>query len=446
MIGPFMSVVVRAPAGRGEATAGMTVSGSPGPIPPGERVELLDALRGLAILGIFVINLHAFSEWSTISASEQAELPTAAADPAVFLLMTLLAQGKFFSLFSLLFGIGFAVQMLRAEEKGVDFAPRFRRRLWVLLGIGMVHLCFVWYGDILVLYALLGFLLIPVRRFGDRPLLMAAAALILAPMAVHTMIVLSGGALDPGAPLRALAVRVDAQFGIETADYPWLLGRLGWVEFFQVNAAGPFWRFSAFLQESRATKVFGMFLIGFVAARRLIFRDIAAHRALLRRVLVAGLALGLTANLVWLWIRIGLSPAFVSWTGVAETVGYALGVAPLALAYAAGFALLWEQPWWHRQLLRLAPAGRMALTNYLMQSVIGIALFYGIGLGWTGRVGPALVLPLVVLIFVAQVQLSAVWLRRFRYGPVEWLWRSLTYGQWQRLRAGERAAAVGVGP
>jgi len=416
-----------------------------GPIPAAERVELLDALRGLAILGIFVINLHAFSEWSAISASEQAGLPTAAVDPAVFLLMTLLAQGKFFSLFSLLFGIGFAVQMLRAEEKGVDFAPRFRRRLWVLLGIGMVHLCFVWYGDILVLYALLGFLLIPVRRLGDRPLLIAAAALILVPVAVHSMIVLSGGVLNPGTPLRVVAVGVDAHFGIQMEDYPWILGRLGWVEFFQVNASGPLWRFAYFLEESRAAKVFGMFLIGFVAARRLIFRDIDAHRAVLSRVLVAGLALGLVANTVWLWIRIG-SPPSESWTGVAETMAYALGVAPLALAYAAGFALVWQRPWWRRQLQRLAPAGRMALTNYLMQSVIGIALFYGIGLGWTGRVGPALVLPMVIIIFVAQVQLSALWLHHFRYGPVEWLWRSLTYGQWQRLRADERAAAVGASP
>jgi uncharacterized protein len=405
-----------------------------GPIAPAQRVELLDALRGFALLGIFVINLQGFSGWPFLAAEQQTSLGTAFADPALYFLTMTLVEGKFYSLFSLLFGIGFAVQMLRAEEKGVDFARRFRRRLWVLTGIGMIHLCLVWSGDILVLYALLGFLLLPLRRFGDRPLLFAAAALILAPVAVHALAFLSGGVLDAGAPLHRLAARVDAGFGFEEADFPMIFARIGWVEFFQLNVAGPVWRFGDFLQTSRAFKVFGMFLIGFVAARRLVFRDIAAHRGLLRGVLVAGLALGLAANAPWAWIRIELSPAFLSAAAVGTTGLYALGVAPLALAYAAGFALLWQRPWWQRQLARLAPAGRMALTNYLLQSVIGIALFYGIGLGWTGRLGPALVVPLVIGVFAVQVGLSTLWLQHYRYGPAEWLWRSLTYGQRQQLR------------
>jgi uncharacterized protein len=411
------------------------------PVPPAERVELLDALRGFALLGILVINLAAFSGWPFISAAHQAALPTAAVDHQVHFLSTLLVEGKFYSLFSLLFGIGFAVQMLRAQERGIDFAPRFRRRLWVLLGIGMVHLCFFWYGDILVLYALLGFLLIPVRRFGDRPLLIAAAALILAPIAVHTAILLSGGVL-PGAPLRDLARTVDAHFGFEAEDFPSLLGRIGWVEFFQLNLAGPLYRFATFLDTSRALKVFGMFLIGFVAARRAIFRDVAAHRALLRRVLAWGLALGLAVNVAWAWITLVVSPRSLSWPALAETAGYALGVAPLALAYAAAFALLWQRPRWRRHLQRLAPAGRMALTNYLVQTAFGIGLFYGVGLGLTGKLGPTFVVPLAVVVFVTQVRISALWLRHCRYGPAEWLWRSLTYARRQPMRIRERPPVV----
>jgi uncharacterized protein len=430
---------------RVEPVSGSTTWQPPAPpVLPAERVELLDALRGFALLGIFVINLRAFSEWTNISAAEQAALPTASLDPALHFLATLLAEGKFYSLFSLLFGIGFAVQMLRAADKGVDFAPRFRRRLWVLLGIGMVHLCLIWMGDILVLYALLGFLLVPLRRFGDRPLLLAAVALILAPIAVHSVIVLSGGALNPATPLRTIAVSVDADFGFDTADYPWVLGRLGWIEFFQVNLGGPFWRFAGLLETSRAPKVLAMFLVGFVAARRLDFRDLAAHRGLLRRVLAGGLALGVTVNAGWAWITTVQSPPFVSWPGVLETVAYAFGVAPLALAWAAAFALLWQRPGWQRRLARLAPAGRMALTNYLLQSVIGVGLFYGIGLGWVGRVGPALIVPLVVVIFAVQIQLSALWLRHFRYGPAEWVWRSLTYGQRQPLRTHRHDVVIGI--
>jgi uncharacterized protein len=151
-------------------------------------------------------------------------------------------------------------------------------------------------------------------------------------------------------------------------------------------------------------------------------------------VLVWALALGLVANAGWTWIKLDLRPDFLSWPGVAESAGYALGVAPLALAYAAGIALLWQRAWWQRRFATLAPVGRMALTNYLLQTVVAIALFYGIGFGWAGKVGPTLILVLVVVVFAAQVQLSALWLRHFRYGPAEWLWRSLTYGQRQPMR------------
>jgi len=105
-----------------------------------------------------------------------------------------------------------------------------------------------------------------------------------------------------------------------------------------------------------------------------------------------------------------------------------------ALAYAAGFALLWARPGWRRWLTAPAPAGRMALTNYLAQSFVAMGLFYGVGLGWGGQVGPTLLVPLALIVFAAQVQLSALWLRHYRYGPAEWLWRSLTYGQRQPMR------------
>jgi uncharacterized protein len=418
------------------------------PVPPAERVELLDALRGFALLGILFINLNAFSAWRDIGTENQAALVSAGLDGTANFLFMMLVENKFYSLFSLLFGIGFAIQMLRAAEKGIDFAPRFRRRLWVLLGIGMIHLCLFWSGDILVLYALLGFALIPMIRFGDRQLLVAGAALILAPIAVRTAFLLSGGGLDPGPTLYALAERVDESLGFPLADYPWFMAEVGWVTFFKSNAAGPIWRLGGLLQDSRALKVFGMFLIGFVAARRMNLRNVNEHRALLTRVLVWGLALGLTMNLVWAWMRIGVRPAFLSWSGVAHSVAFAIGVAPLALAYAAGFALLWDRGWWKRLLGSLAPAGRMALTNYLMQTAFGIGIFYGVGLGLVGRVGPALILPLALLIFMAQVQLSAVWLRRFRYGPAEWVWRSLTHGRREplRLRTVMPSAATTIAP
>jgi uncharacterized protein len=240
------------------------------PVPPGERIELLDALRGFALLGILTMNLLAFSGYYEVKmVGDLASLPTHAADRVTHFLMATLAEGKFYSLFSLLFGIGFAVQMLRAEQRGDRLAPRYRRRLGVLVAIGMVHLCVVWAGDILVLYALLGFLLLPLRRYGDRTLLIGAAALIATPVLLRAAVLASGGALDPGAPVLALAERLDAGlFGAQAAT-PLVsyVASGGWLELAKYNLAGPVWRLGELLQEGRAFKVLGMFLVGFVAAR-----------------------------------------------------------------------------------------------------------------------------------------------------------------------------------
>jgi uncharacterized protein len=425
------------------ASATTAAPAAPGPVQPVERVALLDALRGLALLGILIINLLGFTGYFELTLEQRASLLTASADRAAEFLMTAFARGKFYSLFSLLFGIGFAVQMLRAEQKGIDFAPRYRRRLAVLVGIGLVHLCVIWSGDILVLYALLGFLLIPLRRLPDRALLLAAAMLIVAPVLQHAVIVLSGGVLNPGGPLLWLGARIDAHLLGADAATPYLSAAVqgGWTGFVQYNLPGPVWRFGELLEEGRPFKVFAMFLVGFVAARRAIFHDPDRHRPLLRAVLFVGLAVGLVANLAMAYMGVFLRPRHLSGLAVGESALYAAGVAPLALAYAAAFALLWTYAATKRWMAALAPAGRMALTNYLLQSLVAIGIFYGIGLGWGGKLGPTLVVPLALLIFGAQLQLSAWWLHRFRFGPAEWLWRSLTYGTWQPLRLPAPVAA-----
>jgi uncharacterized protein len=119
--------------------------------------------------------------------------------------------------------------------------------------------------------------------------------------------------------------------------------------------------------------------------------------------------------------------------GLVGTVSYALGVVPLALAYASGFVLLWTDPRWQGRLTVLAPMGRMALTNYLMQTIIAIAIFYGIGLGW-GHTSMVVIEAVAVAVFTTQVLWSHWWLRRFQFGPMEWLWRSLTYGRAMPMR------------
>jgi uncharacterized protein len=422
-----------------DATAVRAASAAVRPVQPGERIELLDALRGLALLGILFANIRQISGWTYLSAEQRAALPTWSVDQALNVLSTILVAWKFYSIFSLLFGIGFVVLMLRMERRGGDFLPLFRRRLLLLLGFGFVHY-FVWEGDILVLYALVGFLLIPARRLSDRTLLIGATALLLAPIALHTLYVVSNGALLPGRPLHDVLPRIDRYFGWdpETSLHT-IRGHGGWIDLMKFNAFNLLWGLGNYLDDARPLKVLAMFLVGFVAARRAILHEVSAHIPLLRRVLLIGGAIGLIGSGAFAYIRVVLEAEYLSSLGIVAAAAFAVGTVPLALAYVSAFALLWQQPHWQRRLLVLAPVGRMALSNYLAQSLIAAALFYGVGLGWWGQAGLALLYPLALLIFGAQIAWSPWWLARFHFGPAEWLWRSLTYRQAQPMRRSDAA-------
>lgn len=175
-----------------------------------------------------------------------------------------------------------------------------------------------------------------------------------------------------------------------------------------------------------------MFLLGLWVGRSGLLRDIGGWAPVLRRVRFWGVAVGLPAAAVQaaLMLRGGQGAAH----RIAESTAYALGVAPLGVAYAAAFALLWHSPPWRRRLERLAPAGRMALTNYLTHTVVSLAVFYGIGLGLMGRLAPVWWPVVVAAMLTAQVAASRWWLARFAFGPAEWVWRQATYRRRLPLR------------
>jgi uncharacterized protein len=152
------------------------------------------------------------------------------------------------------------------------------------------------------------------------------------------------------------------------------------------------------------------------------------------RVLVYGLALGLVGNIAMASLAGNEAPFPPSVGATFGVIGYALGVPALALFFVAAVSLLWQSKIWRRVLHVLAPVGRMALTNYLLQSIICVTLFYGIGLGWFGSVGAVRATLIALVIFSLQTALSWIWLRFFAYGPMEWVWRQLTYRQRLPLR------------
>ena len=406
------------------------------PISAGERSTLLDALRGYALLGILIANMAAFIGFYFVEDAERSRLLLSQFDDLSEFLVEWLVVGKFYSIFSLLFGIGFAIQLGRLEQRG-EGVPRYLRRLFFLFLIGLAHLLLLWLGDIVALYALMGAVLLLFRNVGDKALLRWAVALWLIPIAWSALIHFGG--VNLANPIYQHAEAGFIAMGFDLRQGPLIFFQTGTLaDHIRSHRADVFFRLGDLVYQMRFTKVLGMFLIGLWVGRRALYANLDRYQPLLRRTAILGLSLGLplSAAKAVLAMWPGESPAIE----FASEVAYVLGTPTLALGYAAGFALLWRKG--RMGLLKwAAPAGQMALTNYLMQTIIQSAIFYGWGLGLIGKYGLVFVFPLSIALFALQVAYSRWWLARYRFGPVEWLWRSLTYGKRQPMRLENASAA-----
>ncbi len=396
--------------------------------PTSERIQALDVLRGVAVAGILLANVLVFFGMFAMPPERAAALPTASRDAVALFLDNVFVDGKFYSVFSLLFGIGFGLWLVRGGEAAL---PRFKRRLRILLAIGAIHAFLIWAGDILMLYALLGFTMPWFARKSNRELLRWAVILLALPtalyvvvLAVWTLVTPGGGAAlsqsDAGMPAKILALfeamgRGDLRDAIE--------GNLVFVAI----------RWADLFATVRFPKVLGMFVLGLWAVRAGIAQSPSGHRATLARWSLLGWRVGLPANIV-------AALALLRWPYLPPSAGGLLGVAwqaigipMLALGYAATVGLLVVDG--RRLLAVFAPVGRMALTNYLMHSIICVVLSYGFGFGLWWRIGASTAMLIAVAIIAVQIPLSTWWLSRYRFGPIEWIWRRLTYQQPLALRA-----------
>jgi uncharacterized protein len=401
-----------------------------GPTDPTARATVLDALRGFALFGVCLGNIAtAFSLWEwegTAGLLPRYELPT---DAMAMYLYHALVDGKFYSIFSLMFGLGFALQLGRRADAAAALGT-YRRRLWILAGIGFAH-CLLWMGDILLFYALMGMVMIRMRDM-EEPRALRWVAILLALPIVNYLPLLISPMLTLGMPFFALGYGASMLVGVDPESMQTVTDAFvhgGVDDLARLSLPGVFFRFGDLLYSGRPFKVLAMFLLGMVIGRRRMWEQLEMRAPLLKRVLAWGLLVGLPANLLMALDvgQIGGGGAS-GLMGLANTVLYTLGVAPLAMAYVAGFLLLWQRPGWRRLLSGLAPTGRMALTNYLMQTVIAITIFYGLGFGLGGRLGPTYFLPLVLAILAVQTAFSSWWLARHRFGPMEGVWRKWTYG------------------
>lgn len=361
-------------------------------------------------------------------------MATASFDRVVHMLDMLLFEAKFYTLFSMLFGLGFALQLGRAKSRGQNIIPTYVRRLTILLGVGIAHAIFLYYGDVLHVYALLGFALILFRDRSDRFVLGSAIAITVAVVVLPSVEALVTsrwpGALTGGGEGPDRAERLSA------------VASGGWRGVIWFNASMLKADYSSFWEAgSWYLDIFWKFLVGFWVGRRGLLRRAGEHLVFYRRLLPWALAIGLAGEGLQVAYRFRL---FDSAGWLFEGGGFAqrrlisivsAGATPaLALAYICMVVLAYQRPKGRAVLGALAPLGRMALTNYLMQSVLLVFLFFGVGLGLAGRVGIGIATLLAITTFLLQIAFSGWWLERFRFGPAEWAWRSLTYGRRMGMR------------
>lgn len=399
--------------------------------PDSARIVAVDALRGFALLGILLAHM--------IEQYVGGPPPTpdfgilSPLDPIVAAAAEFVIRGKFFMMFSLLFGLSFFIQMNAAAERQTNFRRRFAWRLTVLLLIGLMHHLF-YRGDILTVYAVIGFALLLFYRASDRTLLVTALVLFLG--LPRLLLLLSSGLLgfDP--------LLISFEQATNPAYYETLRGgsllavfATNVIDGLQLKFAFQFGLFG------RGYQTLALFLLGLYLGRKGWHAILPEGRRRLLRVLLCGMAttavaFGLGSLLMRLLggnaLGLNLSPQ--AWQMAIGLQFYDVSNLGMMAVLVAGFLLLFLRPSGERVLRSLAPVGKTALTSYVCQTLAGTFLLYGWGSGYLGQIGASSAALLALAIFGSQMVMSALWLRFFRFGPIEWVWRSLTYWRLQPMR------------
>jgi len=395
------------------------------PVAPGERIQALDLLRGWAMFGVLWSNLN---DWYGV-ADEKTGL-----DRTIGFVQETFVESRFFILLCVLFGIGFGIQLTRAAQRGVSIQRTYIRRSAALLAIGLVHLTLIWHGDILTEYALVSFSLLLFRDLAPRRQLARAFGFYLFASEII-------GRLRWLAGQRYMVPRVPSA----TANWIFGHGSLAQIQHQRLLAAADWfgrWGLTTYFY------VLALFLAGVWALRSGFFQRLVSEPRTTRRFLASTVGLTIVCFAVFL-----LGSGLLAQPSAApqSTLRFMLQwrrlvfaafdpTVPMGLAYAALLLLAFQTRRGARLLASLAATGRMALTTYLTQSVVSTFLFYSFGLKWFGTVTYTGMLEITVVMFAIQMAVSTWWLKRYRFGPIEWLWRTLTYGHAPAMRL-EAAAA-----
>lgn len=389
------------------------MSGLNEPVSFKDRVHEIDGIRGFALLGILMMNIMSFASpmmQYSIEGRENTLFTSTAADEGVIMFINTFVTANFYTMFSFLFGLGFYIFLTRANEKGHHANRLFIRRIILLLLFGLMHGILLWYGDILWTYAVAGIFLLLFYKLSPKTNLITGIVILSAGTVFTLLIAGLGSMMGDIEAASSFRLWFDMQETILNGSY---------IDMIIMNSSiMTLMLFQAFVT---VPNVLAMFLIGLYAAQKGIFQNLDAHRSLINRTAVIGLSVGLPVKILsgYGLTYGGMDPFWSSIGILANTLGGPL----MALSYIALFLIIARKTKVFVKLLQ--PVGQMALTNYISQTVIMLIIFYGFNL--FNQVSPVWFIPIVISVFIFQVVISHIWMRLFRYGPLEWLWRSFTY-------------------
>jgi len=399
------------------------------PIDPQERIEILDILRGFALLGILFNNMLYFSGYAFVPFDNLKQIINFPLSENIYYFLDIVITAKFYTLFCILFAVGFYIQFSKHREYPSDFLRTYRRRLTILFLIGIIH-NLIWFGDILLLYSIMAFILILFRNMKTKNLLRWSIFIILLPLLLDLVVLPfiqvpeSAATETTGAVAHVNYPDMAPQDVINTFQNGTI------AELLSLNIHNIVWKYLGYIPSGGFFKILGIFILGYYLASIGFFTNKNKSNVLLISSLIVGLMATLFSKLL------GGNP--YQFPSTLPNIFYkfllAVGQIFMCIFYITSIFKIVQMSIGKRVLKHLIPVGRMALTNYLSQTIIMIIIFYNFGLNLIGRIGLISVMGIVVAVLVFQIIMSNIWLKHFRFGPFEWAWRSLTYKKKLKIR------------
>ncbi len=399
------------------------------PIDPKQRIEILDILRGFALLGIIFNNMQYLSGYAFTPFDTLKEIINFQLNEDVYHFLDIIITAKFYTLFSFLFATGFYIQLSKHTEDSTDFLKTYRRRLFILLVIGVVH-SLIWFGDILLSYAIIGFILILFRNVKSKNLLRWSICILLLPFLIDL-------ALLPFFQTSA-TISVNNSTPIVHVFYPDMTPETvintyqngSMADIFLLNFHNLVWKYMGYFPSGQYFTLFGIFLFGYYLASIGFFTEKSKPILLLIISLIIGLLATFSARI--------LGGSLYRWPPTLPNILFKFllltGQIFMCILYITFIYKIIQTSIGKRILKYLIPMGRMALSNYLFQTIIMIVIFYNFGFNLFGKISLITTTGIAILLLILQIIFSNIWLRHFKFGPFEWLWRSLTYKKRIKIR------------